>query len=204
MPNSDQTRIDAKIKEELRSFEAPYNESHWQELEPYVSSLQPKRNLKFNGKIILLVLAVAGFSAAAYFVIPNLKRNGDEESTKPDSIVADTASTDPTYKPDTITGKPVVIPVETPPVNAAVDSSTIVSADTMKKEEPKREEPVTSPADKPKKKKKKEVKKEEPAPNPVIDDEGEDLFKKDVPIIAVPQDDPKKDQPQGPPPPPNP
>lgn len=197
--------IDEKIKQELRSLEGTYNEADWQLLEPYVNTLEPPSAFSMNKKAVLLIILCFALGTGLYFAIPLIKKIQEQkkESLPADTLVTDTASADPNFSPDTT---PEPAPVVIPPVTPAIDSAAFkaredslkASQTTQVKETPAEkisEKPASEP--KPKKKKKKQPAKTDSVQSPDAN-ESEDLLRKDVPIIAVPDEPPPSPEKKGP------
>jgi hypothetical protein len=188
----DQGQIDEKIKQELRSLEGPYNEGDWQEFEPFINSLQPPSAFKLNGKAVLIIILFLVLGTTLYFAIPVFKRlQISEPSNNQEKLDArDTGSTDPDHKPDTvISTPPPAIPQAVTVDSAAIKhrADSIKAATEIKTDRSKIPTPVfpSYPKKKTQPVKKDSIKAPEPEP------EEEDFLRKEVPIIAEPQGDPR-------------
>lgn len=196
MPNSE-SRLDERIHRELRELEAPYNEGHWQEIEPFIDNLQPRSKFQLGSRTVLGIVLIILLIGGTYLALPFLKMRGDGQAEQTaDTIMTDTGSTDPTFKPDT-TSIVNVPPVSEKPVNTMVDSTTAL-VDTAKVEpvKPASPEKTDSKTDtttvKKKKKRSKKKKDDTTTPPKEAEDDGGDLLKKDLPITAEPEPEPPK------------
>lgn len=198
----DQGLIDERIKQELRSLEGPYNEGDWQLVEPFVNTLEPPSSFTLNKKAVLVMLLCFALGIGLYFAIPFIRKIQEKpaDTEAADTLVSDTTSADPTFKPDTIMSRPAV--VQPAPAPVVVDSAAIIAREDSIKAAERKREPVreSKPVPEVKPKKKKKELPQVPLPTiPPKEDESEELYRKDVPIIAVPQEDadeqPENDQP---------